>query len=162
MWRSYLDVIARRAKKATNILDRFHIMAHMSKAIDEVRAGEAKAMRRDGYEPILKRRRWCLLKRPENLTEKQETKLSDLLQHNLRSIRAYLLKEDFQGFYVLPAWADKFLDRWCRRTIRFAARADEEGREDATQPPRSHLELVRSQGQRFGRRARGPQRLRRK
>ena len=35
-------------------------------------------------------------------------------------MRAYLLKEDFQGFwdYVSPTWAGKFLDRWCTRTMR--------------------------------------------
>ena len=61
-----------------------------------------------------------LLKRWENLTEKQEAKLKDLLQYNLKSIRAYLLKEDFNGFwdYVSPAWAEKFLDRWCTRVMR--------------------------------------------
>jgi len=37
-----------------------------------------------------------------------------------RLLRAYLLKEDFQGFweYVSPTWAGKFLDRWCIRTMR--------------------------------------------
>jgi transposase len=120
MWKPYVNVIARRARGAINILDRFHIMAHLSKAIDEVRAGEVKDLKREGYEPILKRTRWCLLKRPENLTESQEVKLSDLLRYNLRSVRAYLLKEDFQGFweYVSAAWAGKFLDRWCTRTMR--------------------------------------------
>ena len=56
----------------------------------------------------------------ENLSEKQEAKLSDLLQYNLKSVRAYLLKEDFNGFweYVSPAWAEKFLDRWCTRAMR--------------------------------------------
>jgi len=72
MWRPYIDVIARRARGAIHILDRFHIMAHMSKAIDKVRAEEVRDLKREGYEPILKRARWCLLKRPENLTEKQE------------------------------------------------------------------------------------------
>ena len=61
-----------------------------------------------------------MLKRPENLTEKQEVKLADLLQYNLKSIRAYLLKEDFQQFweYVSPHYAGKFLDAWCTRTMR--------------------------------------------
>ena len=38
------------------------------------------------------------------VTEKQETKLAELLQYNLKSVRAYLLKEDFQLFwnYVSP------------------------------------------------------------
>jgi len=39
---------------------------------------------------VLTKTRWLLLKRPENLTGKQETKLADLLHYNLRSVRAYL------------------------------------------------------------------------
>ena len=74
-------------------------MAKLSKAIDEVRAQEAKALKEKGYEPVLANSRWLLLKRPENLTEKQETKLSELLQYNLKSIRSYLLKEEFQLFW---------------------------------------------------------------
>jgi len=120
MWKAYLKVIAKKAPLAVHVLDRFHIMQKMSKAIDEVRAGEARQMKTDGYEPLLTHSRWCLLKRPENLTDKQAVKLSELLKYNLRSVRAYLLKEDFQQFwtYTYPAWAEKFLDQWCRRTMR--------------------------------------------
>ncbi len=46
-------------------MDRFHIMKKMNEAIDEVRRSEARRMEEDGYEPILKHSRWCLLKRPE-------------------------------------------------------------------------------------------------
>lgn len=120
MWKPYLKVIAKKAGGAIHVLDRFHIMQKMNRAIDEVRAGEAKRLAAEGYEPVLKRSRWCLLKRPENLTEKQTVKLSELLQYNLRSIRAYLLREDFQRFweYVSPGWAARFLDEWCTRTMR--------------------------------------------
>ena len=120
MWKPYLNVIARKASEAIHVLDRFHIMAHMNKAINQVRAQEAKRLKADGYVPVLKGMRYCLLKRPENLTESQEIKLAELLQYNLKAVRAYLLKEDFQGFwdYVSPAWAGKFLDRWCTRTMR--------------------------------------------
>ena len=95
-------------------------MQKMSKAIDKVRAAEARQLKEDGYEPILKGSRWLLLKRPENLTEKQSVKLGELLKYNLRSIRSHLMKEDFQQFwdYVSPAWAGKFLDGWCTRAMR--------------------------------------------
>ena len=120
MWRPYLTVIAKKAAGAIHVLDRFHIMAKMSKALDEVRAQESKALVAKGDEPVLKHTRWLLLKRPENLSEKQEPKLAELLQYNLRSVRAYLLKEDFQFFwsYISPYWAGQFLDRWCTRTMR--------------------------------------------
>jgi transposase len=120
MWKPYLDVIAERCGNALNILDRFHVMAKMSKAIDEVRAAETKRLERDGFEPLLKKSRWCVLKRKENLTTKQQVRLRDLLRYNLQTVRAYLLKEDFQQFwtYNSPAWAGKFLDLWCRQVMR--------------------------------------------
>lgn len=120
MWAPYLKVIKKKAPQAIHILDRFHIVAKLNKAIDEVRASERRQMKADGYEEVLKNSRWCLLKHSENLTEKQEVKLQDLLKYNLKSVRAYLLKEDFQGFweYVSPTWAGKFLDRWCTRAMR--------------------------------------------
>ena len=120
MWRPYLEVIARHCPQALNILDRFHMVAKLNKALDEVRAGEARRMVREGYEPVLKKKRWCPPKRPENLTDKQRLSLRELLAYNLKSVRAYLLKEEFQLFweYDSPAWAAKFLDAWCKRAMR--------------------------------------------
>jgi hypothetical protein len=84
------------------------------------RAGEARRLKQDGYEPVLKHSRWCLLKRPENLSQQQTVKLAELLRYNLQSVRAYLHREDFQRFwqYQSPAWAGKFLDEWCARVMR--------------------------------------------
>ena len=74
----------------------------------------------EGYEPTLKKSRWCLLKRPENLTDTQRLRLRDLLRYNLQSVRAYLLKEEFQQFwdYDSPTWAGNFLDQWCTKALR--------------------------------------------
>jgi transposase len=43
-----------------------------------------------------------------------------LLRYNLQTVRAYLLKEDFQQSweYNSPTWAGNFLDFWCYQTIR--------------------------------------------
>jgi len=120
MWKPYLQVIASKASEAVHVLDRYHIVAHLNKAIDHVRADEARRLKQEGYEPHLKSSRWLFLKRPENLTEYQGAKLADLVRYNLRTVRSYLLKEEFQQFweYVSPAWAGKFLDAWCTRTMR--------------------------------------------
>jgi len=120
MWKPYLNVIGRRIAQAIHVLDRFHIVAKMNKAIDEVRAGEARRLQAAGYEPVLKHTRWCLLKRPENHTPRQRSRLAELLTYNLRTVRAYLLKEDFDFFwkYTSPHWAGRFLDRWCREVMR--------------------------------------------
>ncbi len=120
MWPPYLDVIRRKCSQALHILDRFHIVAKMNQALDEVRAGETRRMAQDGHRPLLSKSRWCVLKRKENLTAKQRIRLRDLLRYNLRTVRAYLLKEDFQQFwnYNSPTWAGLFLDFWCRQTMR--------------------------------------------
>lgn len=120
MWRPYLNVIAEKAEHAVHILDRFHVMKKFGDKINQVRAEEARQLKADGYEPILKNARWCLLKLRENLTGKQTVKLKELLQYNLRSVKAYLMREDFQQFwtYSNPAWAGKFLDQWCTRAMR--------------------------------------------
>ena len=120
MWKPYLDLIKKHCTNALNILDRFHIVAKLNKALDEVRAGEARQLVKDGYEPVLKKSRWCLLKRKENLTDNQRIKLREVLTYNLKSVRGYLLKEYFQLFweYNSPAWAGKFLDQWCAQVMR--------------------------------------------
>jgi transposase len=61
-----------------------------------------------------------LLKRPENLTRKQTVRLAELVRYNLKSVRSYLLREDFQRFwtYQYHGWATRFLHEWCTRTMR--------------------------------------------
>ena len=120
MWKAYLRVVAERAQAAVHVLDRFHIVQKLGKAIDAVRAAEAKQLKAQGEEPVLKNTRWLLLKRKENLSEKQEPKLAELVKLNLRTVRAYLLKEDFQQFWECrsPTAARRFLGRWCRRAMR--------------------------------------------
>ena len=120
MWKPYLDLIKLNCTGALNILDRFHVVAKLNKAIDEIRAGEARQLVKDGFDPVLKKSRWCLLKRAENLTDHQRIKLKDVLRYNLKSVRAYLFKEYFQQFweYESPAWAGKFLDQWCKEVMR--------------------------------------------
>ena len=45
MWRAYLNVVAKKLPEATHILDKFHIAQKISKAIDKVRASEAKRLK---------------------------------------------------------------------------------------------------------------------
>lgn len=120
MWRPYLNVIAERLGQAVHVLDRFHVMQQFGKALGEIRAGESRRLQQDGYEPVLKRSRWCSLKLPGDLTEKQTVKLSELLKSNLRTVRAYLLRENSQRLWEYRSawWAGKFLDEWTGRVMR--------------------------------------------
>ncbi len=120
MWRAFLTVSAKRAPTAMRILDRFHIAGLFSKAIEKVRRDEVVELRRKGRAPTLTKTRWVLLKRTQNLTEKQRGRLSELLRVNLRTVRAYLLKEDFHPFwgYVRVFRAARFLDQWTAEAMR--------------------------------------------
>ena len=140
MWQPYLRVIRERCSQALHILDRFHIVGKMNDALNKIRAQEARRMKLDGYEPVLKKTRWLLLKRKGNLKQQDKGRLRELLSYNLRTVRAYLLKEDFQQFweYTSPTWAGKFLDQWCRQTMYSRI----EPMKKVARTLRSHRELI--------------------
>ena len=119
MWKAYLKVIARKLPSALHILDRYHIVANLGKALDQVRAEESRKLARRGWD-VLKHSRWLLLRRRKRLNGKQRFKLREILQHNLRTVRAYLLVEGLQAMwdYRSPTYAGRFLDAWCAQAMR--------------------------------------------
>lgn len=120
MWKPYLQVVAAQAGHALHILDRFHIAMHLSKAIDEVRRAEVRSLKQQGRQPLLTKARWVLLKRRENRTAEERHRLRDLVRHNLKAVRATLLREDFEPFWTYRSaeWAGAFLDVWCDHVMR--------------------------------------------
>jgi transposase len=115
MWKPYLRVIKEKTPNAINVLDRFHVMQKFSKALDEIRAEEVRRLKKEGQDPVLTKTRWYFLKRRFNLTRSQKGKLKELVEMNLNTVKAYILKEQFHKFweYNSPTWAGKFLDNWC-------------------------------------------------
>ncbi len=57
MWKPDLKMIVKHCTHAFNILDRFHVVAKINLAHDDVRADEARRLVQDGYEPVLKKSR---------------------------------------------------------------------------------------------------------
>ena len=68
-------------------------------AVDEVRRQEVRKLAAEGYEPILGKSRYCFLKRPRNFTVGQAVKLGELFKYNLKTVRAWMLKESFDAFW---------------------------------------------------------------
>jgi len=120
MWKAYLKVIRKKLPDAIHILDRYHIVANLNKALDKIRAGEARQLNAEGYEAHLHQTRWCFLKRKQNLTAKQRLRMRDVLKYDLKTVRAYLKIQAFQLLweYKSPTWAGKFLDAWCDDVMR--------------------------------------------
>jgi transposase len=91
-------------------------------------------------EEVLTKSQFIFLKNRENLTEKQVVKLAELLGYNLRVVRAYLMKEEFDQFWEYRSgyWAGKFLEEWCTR----AMRSKIEPMKKLVKMLRSHKELL--------------------
>jgi len=97
-----------------------HVKGHLTKAVDETRKLDVAKLKKEHRESVLTKSKYIFMKNPENLTEKQVPKLQELLGYNLRIVRAYLMKEEFERFwqYKSPCRAGKFLHDWCVRTMR--------------------------------------------
>ena len=67
-----------------------------SHTLDEIRHDGTEQLQATANKPVLRNARWCLLKWPENLTDRQTTSLQEILKHNLKTLRAWPSREDFQ------------------------------------------------------------------
>ena len=97
MCEPYLKVIREKCSEALHILDRFHIVAKMNKALDEIRAGESRRIASEAGVPVLKKSRWLLLKREENLKTEPRFRLRDLLRYNLKTYVLTFLRKPFSN-----------------------------------------------------------------
>jgi len=113
MWQPYADVVKARAPNAILVFDKFHIVQHLSRAVDQVRRDEIRE-KGQAHKQLMAKTRYIWLKNPWNLTDKQQLRLTELEQLNLKINRAYLLKEAFREFwsYIRPEWARCYLDKW--------------------------------------------------
>ncbi len=129
------------ALRAMNILDRFHIVSQPQSG---TRSGaplkEVSRLQVNGKEAVLTKTVWILLKRRKKLTRRQRSRFHELLECNLRSVRAYIMKESFQHIwsYLLPTRAARFLDLWCRDVMR----SNIEPMKKMANQLRSHRELI--------------------
>jgi transposase len=113
MWKPFRNAAAQHAPQAKIIFDKFHILNHLSKAMDEVRCSEYQRVNAKERKYI-KGQRYTLLSHKYNLDTEGRRSLKALLQANSRLHKAYLLKESFAQLwdYNYPASARKFFERW--------------------------------------------------
>ena len=113
MWDPYIKAINECLPDARIVFDKFHLIRHLLKAVNDTRKQEAVILSKVHPE-LLKGTRYIWLKNPWNLTDKQRQRLSHLEKLNLKINRAYLLKENFRELwgYTNRIEAKKFLDQW--------------------------------------------------
>lgn len=112
-WKPFRNSVMNNAPNARIIFDKFHIMRHLSKALDEVRRSEYKRLSGEDRSYI-KGQRYTLLSRREHLSLDGRRALKKLLQANRRLNPAYVLKAAFgQLWDTRPErGARAFFARW--------------------------------------------------
>jgi len=109
----FIEEVTARAPQAVIAFDPFHVVKLASEAVHQVRRSEARAKKGTKEAEVLKGSRWALLKAPENQSEKDQAKLSEVASLNQRVYRAYLLKEELRALYRCSARsAPRHLDAW--------------------------------------------------
>lgn len=82
MWKAYINAVQEKLPGASIIHDKFHIIAWLNKALDQVRRAEVKT------QPVLKNTRYTWLKNTENHTAKQADSFQQISQMNLKTSQA--------------------------------------------------------------------------
>jgi transposase len=113
MWAVYIEAVRENLPKAVVVFDRFHIVQHLGRAVDEVRRRIWRALPVE-EKVVFKNTRWLWLRNPWNLKPEQKSRLSALCRKNTPIVRAYYLKEAFQRFwdYRSPSWAARYMKQW--------------------------------------------------
>lgn len=113
MWKPFRNATATHAPQACIVFDKFHVLNHLSDALDQVRRSEYQRVNMKERR-FIKGQRYTLLSNKANLDLKGRRALRILLQANRRLHKAYLLKETFEQLwsYQNPTWARKFFENW--------------------------------------------------
>jgi transposase len=121
MWEPYVQAtlagLPRAAEKI--VFDRFHIMKQMNEAVNKVRLGEHRQLTSEGIGLLKGTKHWWLYAE-ENLPEKFAADFAGLKDQNLKTGRAWAIKEMLRGLwdYGTATWAGKFFTRWYNWAIR--------------------------------------------
>ena len=116
MSKAFIKGVTEQLPKARITFDKYHVVAHASKALDQTRRGEQKT------DPSLKGLRWALLKDRGRLSESQRADLDAFTAQatTKRTARAWLYREqlrdilDRKQINVVTA----MLKRWCSNVKR--------------------------------------------
>jgi transposase len=113
MWDPYVAATRDWLPQADIVFDRFHVVGLVTQAVDKVRRQEHKLLKEQGDE-TLNKTRYLWLANEENIPDWRREEFAELRQINLKTSRAWALKESLRPFwdYKYPKWAEGFFARW--------------------------------------------------
>ena len=99
MHQPYMNAVAHELSKAAIVFDKFHVLQHASKALDDVRRQEffraGPVMRAYG-----RGKRWLLLRRWKTVRGSKRVELQQLFTANRRLFKAYVLREQLDRLWT--------------------------------------------------------------
>lgn len=113
MWPAFTNSVKTHAPQAEIVHDRFHISKYLNDTVDQVRRQEHKSLKSEGDERLTGSKQLWLFN-PENLSEERWTEFEALKDQELKTSRAWAIKEQFRWFweYKYAGNARKFFKRW--------------------------------------------------
>lgn len=113
MWKPFEKSAKKNIPQAAILYDKFHVMRHLSEALDMVRKKEYARLTGEKRK-FIKGQKYILLSNRENLSLDGKASLKTLLEANKRLNTAYVLKESFGQLwsYQTEGWARRFFDNW--------------------------------------------------
>lgn len=121
MWRPYVSSTQAWVPDAEGkiVFDKFHVVAHLFKALDDVRKQENRHLRKQG-DTTLTGTKYLWLKGRDRFDPDSWLEFSQLRESSLKTARAWAIKEAFSHFwsYVYLGSARKFFQQWYSWAIR--------------------------------------------
>jgi len=115
MWEPFIASTAEHVPEGRSkiVFDRFHVMKHMTEAVDAVRKWEHRRLQADGDE-TLKKTKYLWLYSEENLPESSRERFAALRALHLKTGRAWAIKESLRDLweYRRRGWAVRHWRRW--------------------------------------------------
>jgi transposase len=113
MWEPFRKAIEGNLPTADIVHDKFHISGYLNKAVDSVRKQEHKRLCKEGNE-YLKGTKYLWLTNSKNWSEVQRKQFHELKEINLKTSKAWAIKESFSNFwnYIYSGVAKKYFQRW--------------------------------------------------
>lgn len=105
---------------AVVVFDKFHVVKMLHEAIEKTRRSEAAQMAKQGDPSLLKGTRYWWLKGVDKLSNEVRVKFEALRKENLRTSKAWKLKEDFMPFWQQEnsSKALEWFNAWCEEVAK--------------------------------------------
>lgn len=113
MWPAFMASASAHVPDAEIVHDRFHISKHLGEAVDQVRRAEHKTLKKAGDERLTGSR-YLWLTNEENLSEERAATFEELKNAELKTARAWAIRELFRDFWEQPSeFAGRaFFEKW--------------------------------------------------